>query len=360
MRLTGPSTIVALLLAALPARAQLQAPDRAWPDAPALEYRLHVALDYQGPPGCSDGDHFENALRVRVLTWDIFAHNKPWPLKVRVWHYPGSRWFEGSSELREPNGKLWVHAIRGPYRCADVFADLAIKVAVDAMIIGDRGWVNKPAPPAPACPEAKPCPDVVCPACNDSRYSIWPREWPLPPLRPPEPDPPKPPERWPFAIRIGASVWPELVATGWGSLGVSAEIGARYRFASLSAELHGDPTLGTEPYPGVGSVSFSRVSGAAIFCAHWGWFAGCAVADVGRLLFPTPIHPLPSSAFYGAAGARAGLEFPVVPSRFFIRTALDVRAPLRPVSYSVAGASVFQTAGPGVGFGLGALVELPP
>src|SRR4051812_45415751 len=117
------------------------------------------------------------------------------------------------------------------------------------------------------------CPPAAAPCPPESPYSVWPPE---PPLSGPAPDPPKPPERWPVAVRIGAAVWPELIARGTGSLGISAEIGARYRFVSLGVEAHGDPSLGSASYPN-GKVSFARISGAFLLCAHYGWFAGCGV-----------------------------------------------------------------------------------
>jgi hypothetical protein len=160
-------------------------------------------------------------------------------------------------------------------------------------------------------------------------------------------------------VRLGVSVWPELVATGWGSFGVSAEVGARYRFVSLGVEAHGNPPVGSVTYLDVGAVSFARLSGALLLCGHFRWFAGCGVADVGGFLFPNHISVLPASAVYAAAGARAKLEFPVVPQRLFLSAALDLRAPIHPASYPTAHGNVFESAGPGAGFGLGLLAEFP-
>jgi hypothetical protein len=153
---------------------------------------------------------------------------------------------------------------------------------------------------------------------------------------------------------------PELVATGWGSFGLSAEAGVRYRAVSLGVEAHGDPSLGSATVHEVGAVSFARLSGALLLCAHWGWFVGCGIGDAGRFLFPDHAQVLPASVFYGAVGARAGLEFPVGPPHFFLRAGLDFRAPIHPASYVRLGTSIFEASGPGVGLGLGALVELSP
>jgi hypothetical protein len=151
-----------------------------------------------------------------------------------------------------------------------------------------------------------------------------------------------------------------MVASGWGSVGLSAEVGVRYRAFSAGVELHGDPPLGSVPVPNLGTVSFARVSGALLACAHFGWFAGCGVGDVGRFLFTERAGVLPASGLYSAVGVRAVLEFPVVPPRFFLRTAVDLRAPIHPVSYSSMNNIFFEAAGLGVGLGLGLLVELPP
>jgi hypothetical protein len=124
--------------------------------------------------------------------------------------------------------------------------------------------------------------------------------------------------------------------------------------------VHGDPSLGSRSITGVGQVSFARVSGALLLCAHFSWFTTCGVVDEGRFLFPNHVYPLPSSVFYGTAGWRAGLEFPIAPPRIFFRTAVDLRAPIHPASYVRDAVSIFEAAGPSVGLGFGLLAELAP
>jgi hypothetical protein len=203
--------------------------------------------------------------------------------------------------------------------------------------------------------------ETVCTERPASRFDLWPTEWPMPPLEKPKPDPPKPLERWPIAVRLGVAVWPELVASGWGSIGFSGEAGVRYHAVSLDAEEHGDPPLGSEPVPNLGAVSFARLSGALLLCGHWGWFAGCGVGDAGRFFFPNHIPTLPASTFYGAVGARASLEFPVAPPLTFLRVAVDLRAPAPPARYWArsTNTTIFETAGPAIGLGIGLLWELP-
>lgn len=206
---------------------------------------------------------------------------------------------------------------------------------------------RKKEPEPKSCPPAAPCPE--------SPYSVWPME---PPMVAPYPEPAKP-DRWPIAVRVGGMAWAELIATGWASLGLSADVGVRYRAVSFGAELHGNPPLGAQTIEDV-RVSFARVSGAILACGHFGWFAGCGVADLGRYLFPDHVKALPGSTFYGTGGIRASMEFPVAPPRLFLRTSMDLRASLHPVSYQQMGRTVFQVAAPGVGLGLGLLLELPP
>jgi hypothetical protein len=364
--------VAAVLLAAPPVRAQQADPhdDGFYADPPTG--RVYFALDFQGVPGCSEARLFEDALRLRMYSWDIFAHVSPWPLKIRI--RPDRNGFAGSAELYNSSGKLhfrsvqrgefWLHGERVPLPCYEVIVALALGVAIAVTPLPDPqpAPVCKPAHPAPEpapAPAPPPCPDTrLSGRFPDSRFSVWPTEWPLPPLEKPKPDPPKLPDHAPFAIRVGAAVWPELIANGWGSVGFTVDAGVRYRWASLGIEAHGDPPLGSQTFPGGVTVSFARVSGALLLCGSWGWFTGCGVADVGSFIFPDHTA-MPASTLYSAAGVRAGLEFPVVPARLFLRVGIDMRAPIRPPSYTFKSTSIFQAAGPSVGLGLGLAWELP-
>lgn len=199
------------------------------------------------------------------------------------------------------------------------------------------------------------CAPAECPPPIESNYSVWPKEPPM--LAPKEQS--KLPERWPLAVRLGVAVWPEIIVTSRGSLGLSAELGVRYRFLSAGAELHGNPPIGSFLQTGVGEVSFARLSGALVLCGHYSWFVGCGVGDVGRMFF-LDSQKLPASALYVSAGVRMGAEFPVAPPRFFLRASLDLRTPIRVVSYTYRDITVFQTAGLGVGAVLGFVAELGP
>jgi hypothetical protein len=359
-----------LLAVPVPARAQEPAPPGPVEIFhPLPRVHLRVALEYK--PGkragvCRDDTIFRQEIGARKGYDPFDPKTRGVPsgrVRVQVDGSPGG--FTASYEYVDAHGKLVDKATLSAPRYPDLNCRWVMQY-VAAVLAGDFLLLElqlaeelepRPPPSRPACSPSNALPAAEPLSCPESPYSVWPRE---PPMLGGEPDPPKPPARWPVAVRLGVAVWPELIATGWGSFGFSAEAGVRYRAFSAGIEAHGDPPLGSVASQSGGAVSFARVSGALLLCAHYGWFAGCGVGDVGRFIFPERGHRLPASTFYGAAGVRAGLEFPVLPPRLFVRAAVDLRAPIRPVSYTTHGASVFESAGPSLGLGLGLVAEFPP
>lgn len=253
-------------------------------------------------------------------------------------------------------GDTWFHCREA---MEFLVTDLSVHFSGIEIELGEKYAATTPPPYCPAAPSPSPKSETITPQpCQDSRYSIWPPEWPLPPLPKPTPDPPKSLDNWPIAIRVSAATWTELIASGSGSLGFSGGIGARYHAVSLDAEVHGDPSLGAQPFVN-GSVSFTRISGDLLLCAHLSWFAGCGVGEAGRIFFPNRISPMPPSTSYVAAGLRTELNFPIAPPWVFLSTSFDLLAPIHPANYSEMGRSIFQVSGPSVGLGLGLRVELP-
>jgi hypothetical protein len=349
-----------LLVVARDARAQHAS--QAVPEGHALPA---VELDYQVAVGlpCPTAE----ALRAYVanaLGFDPFDATVPGMIPVGRFHVAVARTQRGALVIRarfeDPSGgqsfdtAFDARPIRA--RTCDHLLRLHVTEEIATELRLQRARVQALVPPSTTCP-ATAAPEGAPSACWDSRYAIWPER--LPKVEKPKPSP-ELPERWPIAVRLGAAVWPELVASGWGSLGLSVEGGARYRFVSASVEVHGDPPIGSVTFQNAGTVSFARVSGALLVCGHYSWFVGCGVGDAGRFIFPNHVQVLPASTFYGAVGARVGLEFPVAPPRFFLRVAVDMRAPIPPASYARQGAVVFETAGPGIGIGIGGLFELAP
>lgn len=310
------------------------------PDEPAFHGELARRLGYDPFEPRLDGVQAGGSIRVVVK-------RKPGGFVAR-YEWAGARDVYQTKDAFEGRG-------RTRRDCLDVLGKIATALQAEIVVLEQKyapRVVSKPS----VCPAAKP----TTPApCMESRYSVWPTEWPLPPIEKPKADPPEPPERWPLAIRLGVAVWPEVVAAGWGSFGLSVDVGLRWHWFSVSAEVHGDPPLGSVLVRTVGPVSFARLSGGLLLCGHWGWFTGCGVGDAGRFFFPDHVPALPASTFYGAVGARAGLSFPVAPPRLFLSATVDLRAPIRPANFEWKGVPVFASAGPTYGFGLGMLIELP-
>jgi hypothetical protein len=352
--------MVAALVLGVPRGASAQQAPAEAPRIIVFTAELRVDLG-AGTERCPDPVHLRQYV-ADDLGYDPFAHGaKGTPagrFAVRIERSPSG--LRATNEHTDAEGrKRWAKTYQDVTTtraaCESVLRGVALQIEAELTRFEDPPAPPPPAP-APACPTCPTCPaPSPCPA---SRFAVWPTEWPMAPLRAPAPDPPKRLERWPVAVRLGVAAGPELIVAGWGSVGVSAEMGARYRAVSLGVEAHGDPPIGSLTYPNVGAVVFARMSGALLLCAHYGWFAGCAVGDVGRFLFPDHVQALPASVRYAAAGVRAGLEFPVAPPRLFIRTTLDMRASIDPVVYSTPHGSIFQPASLGVGLGLGLVVEL--
>src|SRR5262249_27171054 len=153
----------------------------------------------------------------------------------------------------------------------EVLVDLASMLSGD-FLLTELSLGNKYARKPPALPS--PCPACSLPA-PPSRSDLWPREWPMPPVRPPEPDPPKPPERAAYAFRVGGGLWADMISTVRGSFGLTLDLGARFGWFSVAGEVGGDPSLGKTQIPTGGSFGFARITGALLLCTHVGWFVSC-------------------------------------------------------------------------------------
>ncbi len=363
MKRTSCTLALALLFAA-----KREAHAQSAPPKPEVFYplpRVHVFADLsyvraQNAKSCPD----ESAFRSLVAGWmgiDSFMHNPRGAhvgrIRVGLARTPRGFTFSYSWENAEGATKTARFIDKDCSRVVDqAVMSLTNQLTIVGINLGTKLAASSP-PKKKLCPPSRaplPCPPPPTP--TDSPYSVWPKE---PPMPAPE-EKQTLPDRWPLAVRLGLSVGPELVAKGWGSLGVSAELGMRYRFFSVGAELHGDLPIGSRSYPEVGEVHIARISGALLLCAHYSWFVGCGVIDAGRIFFPHHVAALPASVFYSAAGVRAGLEFPIVPPRLFVRTTVDLRVPIYSASYATKSGDVFETAGLGVGLGLGFVAELDP
>jgi hypothetical protein len=334
---------------------------------PAPVVNVYADLDYvreRGATGCPEVQRLRDAIMAHE-GYDLFKPNSGvYVGRVRVVLSRVSGGFAGAYTWTDTEGV--DHQGRFvQFSCKEAvdFVATALYIEFSSLEteLGERYAKTTPPPYCPATPpQTAALESKTPPPCPDSRFSVWPTEWPIPPLEKPKPDPPKPLESWPIALRFNAALWPELIVSGQGSIGVSGGIGVRYHAISLDVEVHGDPDLGSQPSE-FGNVSFWRISGDLLLCGHVGWFAGCGLGQAGRFIFPERIAPMPASAFYGALGVRTEVDFPLAPPRLFLSAAFDVLAPIHPANYLETGTTttVFETAGPSVGFGLGLRAELP-
>ena len=214
-----------------------------------------------------------------------------------------------------------------------------------------RGLPCAPASRGAAAPQHEPQPEPADHArpSDPAAPCVQPQEWTT-----------RPPERAPLSFLVGAAIWPEWIAKDEGWFGLSVDAGLHYRAFSARIEVHGDPPLGARQVYGIGSVSSARFVGTLVLCGHFSPFVTCFKSDAGAVLFPHPAMLVPASAPYGAIGGRVGVEYPLAPPWFFIRTVLDLSIPIRPVSVPsmMGGDPVFAVASPNFGLGIGVLWEL--
>jgi hypothetical protein len=318
-------------------------PDGALPWAPPLEDRVHLRLDFAGAVGCSDAEVFDYTLSFLVRDWDAFAQVDPWPLKITIRRQGAG--YTGSGELHDPAGALqWKATVSGPRRCVEIHQELVAGLVLS--VFPPSG--ERPAPPPPETPAPT--------------YPLAPEAAPV--LLAPPLEIPKfietPPEQARLAIRFGAAVWPEFIVENQGWFGVGVDAGVRYRAFSVGLEAHGDPPLGARPVPGIGSMSSARVIGTLVLCGHYPPFVSCIKGDAGAILFPDHAPSIPAAAPYGAIGGRVGVEYPVAPPSFLVRTTLDLSIPIvrTTVPNELGGAPAFTIASPNFGLGLGVVWDL--
>ena len=275
-----------LAVVAAPSLATAQAPVGSR-EPPKLTVRL-VLTRGAGAEVCAPTEALREALSRGIQTrrgYDPFVPNSTGTpagvLSVKVGRPPGDRRLGATyTYIDEAGAPVWEAPKRYIYAGTDKGSAACFRVIEFVAAVFALELIPPPAPPvlvlsparppAPVLSSARPLPsdgagcaaspgNLTPPPCRDSRfsdvrydnsqYAIWPTEWPLSPLPKPQPDPPKPPERWPVALRGSIAVWPEFIATGWGSFGLTAEFGARYHAVSAGVEFHGDPSLGSDLYP---------------------------------------------------------------------------------------------------------------
>lgn len=309
-------------------------------------------LEYTSAPGCADVAAFRNEIASRFGGRDPFADDAPERVVI-VLHRRGPALFTAEISHYDAAGKHTGEDTPKAQNCTELFDTIVTMVTVDLLpIVGPP----KPKPPAPPPPEEKPTPVAAPPACPPASPAPDDALWPLPPpLEVPKPT--KLPEKAPLSFRVGSGVWVDWISTDRGSLGLTLDASVRYLWGSVGVEVRGDPAIGSTPFPGYGTVSFARVTGALLACGHMDPLVACLKGQVGGVLFHGSAPPHPAER-YAAAGIRLGLEFPIAPSRFILRVDGELLPTIDPASIPVGKLTAFQVAGWNGGIGLGAMFVL--
>jgi hypothetical protein len=318
---------IAILLATSPGLAQ---------PSPSLP---HVArLAYTAPTACPA----EQVLRDLVAgqtSFKVFAPEARAQLTVTISRR--RQRYEATAELRDQSGAvLWTRPFPAAPSCAGLVEEVAVYVSEKLEPHADDQ------PRAPARPPASSAVEISQTPTQVHEYSA--------PMDP-------------YLITIGLGA-----AVGFGiaprvAVGLSADVGIHRKLdtsplegLSLSLGVRWDPpAAGHVPgAPMDARVSTSRLLGTVVPCGHWWKLFGCAVGELGQLQGGADnTYPLSAmgTAFYAAAGARAGIEVPFAPHIGF-RGFGEILGTLTPLTVRVNERPAWTTPPASGGFGAGIYV----
>lgn len=216
--------------------------------------------------------------------------------------------------------RVWFEKIRGGYRGTVVYTDANGVKDTPQVHTGDHchivaRWVAStvsdriPRPPPTVCPAP---PEPTCPACLSCPVCGTPR----PPA--PCPLPPQPPS-WRMDLSVNLSTYVAMTAFFSDNVGPAVAVAGEVRGSifSVRAEFRvalPSPTVARERVPGTSSpgpdqpFDLSQFTGLLVPCAHYKFFVGCGVAQLGGIAFHTPVYL--NSVFSTAFGPRLGFEVP--------------------------------------------------
>jgi len=162
------------------------------------------------------------------------------------------------------------------------------------------------------------------------------------------------------AWRLDVGAGPSLFFGAAPATNVAGHLFARARIGSVfSLALEGRYDLPASRSLAAATVETSLVFGALVPCAHYGVFAGCAVAAAGSLSASSRGVSVPrdDSTLHGAVGPRAALEVQVGP-RVAIRANLDALFTLSQPTLELNGKEVYTLPRFSAGAGLGVVMQI--
>jgi hypothetical protein len=274
-------------------------------------------LTYLRGPGaerCPDETELRKAVAAR-LGYDLFF---PWATKTVVAEITKARrGFRGRIKIVDREG-----LVRGERAldatsedCGDVMRALALAISI---AVDDLDLDQAPAPP----PAATTPPVPLTPEPPPPESALEPRPEPSAPDRPSRGGAPAPvpPARGGVSLEAWLTPQASVGVAPETSLGLVADVGARYGRVSIGAELRGDlPASG-------GTAASGRVQtyvllGSIVPCFHAPTpLFVCAVVSAGTFQEQgTEIRsPRSGAAPFGAAGVRLGIERPISSYAFFL------------------------------------------
>jgi hypothetical protein len=189
---------------------------------------------------------------------------------------------------------------------------LAISIAIDPLSIA-----RTPSPQTPA--------PAICPAC------------------PPPPPPPPPPARERIHPRLSVGVLGAAGSAPNLALGFTLGVGLRYRAFSLALEGRFDAPFSINVNTG-GAMRSSLLVAVLVPCAHWRWFAGCALVAAGAMVGEGIDVTAPNRAVtpYAAAGWRVAAELQLQ-RLLWVRIHLDLYATLTRTTLQLNGVEAWTT-----------------
>ena len=298
MRGAALGAFTGVLVTAAPVLAQVPP---SLPRTARLEYTRGT-----GAESCPDEQGLRDAVAAQTPR-ELFSPDAPARLIVAITR--SGRRYQGQLELRDSVGAvLWTRAFPPTASCEGLVEDVGIAIRVELV------------PRLPRAPEA---PAVVPP--------------PPPPPSSPALLPPPPTEKpSPLWVRFGVGLGASFAVAPAPAFNLAADVGVRWSFFSASLEGRWAAPAGIDLDGG--HLSTSLLGGALVPCGHYRWLFGCGVLALGRLSGEAAAvdHPQVGAAFHAAAGARLGVEFPLL-AHFALRVSGEALGTIQPVTFRFEG-----------------------